>query len=115
MSLMNTEIKPFTATGFRAGEFVDVHSDDLRGQWSVFFFYPADFTFVCPTELGDLADHYEDLRRLGVDRLALYLPHAFDPDTPQEETLQAFGDLVRAGTIGAVGASSRIGFCSALP
>jgi peroxiredoxin len=67
MSLMNTEIKPFTATGFRAGEFVDVSSDDLRGQWSVFFFYPADFTFVCPTELGDLADHYEDLQRLGVE------------------------------------------------
>ena len=67
MSLMNTKIKPFTATGFRAGEFVDVSADDLRGQWSVFFFYPADFTFVCPTELGDLADHDEDLRRLGVE------------------------------------------------
>ena len=67
MSLMNTEIKPFTATGFRNGEFVDVDSDDLQGQWSVFFFYPADFTFVCPTELGDLTDHYEDLRAMGVE------------------------------------------------
>ncbi len=49
------------------------------------------------------------LRRLGVERVALYLPHAFDPDTPQEETLQAFGDLVRAGKIGAVGASNFTG------
>jgi len=30
-------------------------------------FYPADFTFVCPTELGDLADHYEEFKRLGVE------------------------------------------------
>ena len=36
-------------------------------EWSVFFFYPADFTFVCPTELGDVADHYEELQKLGVD------------------------------------------------
>ena len=49
------------------------------------------------------------LRRLGVERVALYLAHAFDPDTPQEETLQAFGDLVRAGKIGAVGASNFTG------
>ncbi len=46
------------------------------------------------------------LRRLGVDRVALYLAHEFDPDTPQEETLQAFADLQRAGKIGAVGASN---------
>jgi len=49
------------------------------------------------------------LRRLGVERVALYLCHAFDPDTPQEETLQAFGDLVRAGQVGAVGASNFTG------
>jgi len=49
------------------------------------------------------------LRRLGVERVALYLPHSFDPDTPQEETLEAFGDLVRAGKIGAVGASNFTG------
>ena len=48
-------------------EFVTVSSDDLKGKWSVVFFYPADFTFVCPTELGDLADNYEDFQRLGVE------------------------------------------------
>ena len=67
MSVINTAIKPFSTTGFRNGEFVDVSDADTEGRWSIFFFYPADFTFVCPTELGDLADHYEDLQSLGVD------------------------------------------------
>ncbi len=67
MSLINTAIKPFTATAFHDGVFVDVSDDDLRDGWSVVFFYPADFTFVCPTELGDLADNYADVRRLGVE------------------------------------------------
>lgn len=48
---------------------LEVDSDDLKGRWSVVFFYPADFTFVCPTELGDLADNYEDFKRLGVGDL----------------------------------------------
>jgi peroxiredoxin (alkyl hydroperoxide reductase subunit C) len=67
MSLVNTEIKPFTATAFHKGEFVDVSDADLKGKWSVVFFYPADFTFVCPTELGDLADNYAEFQRLGVE------------------------------------------------
>jgi peroxiredoxin len=67
MSLINTEIKPFQATGFRNGAFVDVSDADLRGKWSVVFFYPADFTFVCPTELGDLADNYAAFRALGAE------------------------------------------------
>ena len=67
MSLINTEIKPFTATAFHNGAFVDVSDADLKGKWSVVFFYPADFTFVCPTELGDLADNYAEFQRLGVE------------------------------------------------
>ena len=67
MSLINSEIKPFEATAFHQGAFVPVSDADLKGTWSVVFFYPADFTFVCPTELGDLADHYADFQRLGVE------------------------------------------------
>lgn len=66
-SLINTEIKPFKATAFHNGEFVDVTNDDVKGKWAVFVFYPADFTFVCPTELGDVADHYEQLKEMGVE------------------------------------------------
>ena len=67
MTLVNTEIKPFTATAFHNGEFVTVTEADLKGKWSVVFFYPADFTFVCPTELGDIADNYAEFQRLGVE------------------------------------------------
>ena len=67
MNLMNTKILPFSTTAFKSGEFVDVSEKDVLGKWAIFFFYPADFTFVCPTELGDVADHYEELQKLGVE------------------------------------------------
>ena len=70
-SLINTEILPFKATAFHNGKFVPVTSDDLKGKWSVVFFYPADFTFVCPTELGDLADHYATFKSIGVEIYAV--------------------------------------------
>ena len=66
-TLVNTEIKPFNATAFKQGEFVEVSDADVKGKWAVFFFYPADFTFVCPTELGDVADKYDELQKLGVE------------------------------------------------
>ena len=62
-SLINTEVLPFKATAYYNGKFVDVSDASLKGEWSVVFFYPADFTFVCPTELGDLADRYAEFRR----------------------------------------------------
>lgn len=71
MSLINTEIKPFQAQAFKQGEFIEVSDADVRGNWAVFFFYPADFTFVCPTELGDLADHYAEFRKRGVEIYAV--------------------------------------------
>ncbi len=67
MSLINTEIEPFKATAFRNGTFVDVTDADLRGARSAVFFYPADFTFVCPTKPGDLADNYAAFQELGVE------------------------------------------------
>ena len=67
MSIINSEVLPFNATAFRNGTFVDVSDADLKGGWSVVFFYPADFTFVCPTELGDLADNYATFQQLGVE------------------------------------------------
>ena len=67
MSLINTEVKPFKATAYHNGEFVEVTNATLTGKWSVVVFYPADFTFVCPTELGDLADHYAQFQKLGVE------------------------------------------------
>ena len=67
MNLMNTQIRPFKATAFKEGEFVELTEQDVLGKWAIFFFYPADFSFVCPTELGDLADYYDELQKLGVE------------------------------------------------
>ena len=53
MSMINKEIGDFTVQAYHKGEFSTVSKADVLGKWSVFFFYPADFTFVCPTELED--------------------------------------------------------------
>ncbi|MDR2329814.1 MAG: alkyl hydroperoxide reductase subunit C [Comamonas sp.] len=67
MSVLNSKIKPFATQAFKDGKFIEVTEKDVLGKWAVFFFYPADFTFVCPTELGDVADHYAELQKLGVE------------------------------------------------
>ncbi len=67
MSLIGKEVLPFQASAFRNGNFVDVSEADFKGKWSVVCFYPADFTFVCPTELEDLQNQYETLKGLGVE------------------------------------------------
>ena len=67
MSLINTPIKPFANTAYKEGKFVDITEADIAGKWAVFFFYPADFTFVCPTELEDLQDNYAELQSLDVE------------------------------------------------
>lgn len=67
MSLINTKIKPFTAQAFKNGQFIEVSEQSLEGKWAVLMFYPADFTFVCPTELEDLASRYEELKDMGVE------------------------------------------------
>lgn len=67
MAKINTTIPEFKAEAFQNGEFKTITSDDVKGKWAIFMFYPADFTFVCPTELEDMADHYEELQGLGVE------------------------------------------------
>ena len=67
MSLINTQVKPFKAQAYKDGQFVEVTDASLKGKWSVVVFYPADFTFVCPTELEDLADNYAEFQKLGVE------------------------------------------------
>ena len=67
MSLIGKKINEFKATAYQNGEFINVTSDILRGKWSVVVFYPADFTFVCPTELEDLAEHYEKFKAEGCE------------------------------------------------
>ena len=67
MSLIQKQVSDFTVQAYQNGEFKTVSSEDLKGKWALFFFYPADFTFVCPTELVDLAEKYDRLKELGVE------------------------------------------------
>lgn len=71
MVMINKSIPEFTTEAFHNGEFKTVSSEDVKGKWSIFLFYPADFTFVCPTELEDMANHYEELQGLGVEVYAV--------------------------------------------
>jgi len=67
MGIIGSTLKPFTTQAYKEGKFVEVSDQDVLGKWAVFVFYPADFTFVCPTELEDLADNYAEFQRLGVE------------------------------------------------
>lgn len=67
MSLIGRKIEEFKVQAYHNGNFKEVSKEDVLGKWSIFFFYPADFTFVCPTELGDLADHYEEFKKIGAE------------------------------------------------
>ncbi|MDD5868126.1 MAG: alkyl hydroperoxide reductase subunit C [Succinatimonas sp.] len=67
MSLINKEVADFKVQAFKADNFCEVSKKDILGKWSVFFFYPADFTFVCPTELKDLQDKYEEFKKIGCE------------------------------------------------
>jgi len=67
MSLIGKKVGDFKAQAYVNGDFKEVTQQDLIGKWSAFVFYPADFTFVCPTELGDLADTYAEFQKIGCE------------------------------------------------
>lgn len=65
--IINSKLPEFKVQAYHNGSFKTVTSQDVLGKWAIFFFYPADFTFVCPTELGDMADNYAKFKELGVE------------------------------------------------
>jgi peroxiredoxin (alkyl hydroperoxide reductase subunit C) len=68
---INKPAPKFTAEAFHEGQIKKVSLDDYKGKWTILFFYPADFTFICPTELGDMADKYEKFKELGAEVLSV--------------------------------------------
>ncbi|HAG90361.1 MAG TPA: peroxiredoxin [Bdellovibrionales bacterium] len=66
-TIINSKLPEFKVQAFHNNDFKEISSKDLNGKWSIFFFYPADFTFVCPTELGDMADKYSEFQKMGVE------------------------------------------------
>ena len=66
-TIINSQIPEFTVQAYHNGSFKTISNNDLKGKWAIFFFYPADFTFVCPTELADMADKYAKFQEMGVE------------------------------------------------
>ena len=66
-NMIGKQLTSFCVRGYHQGNLVTVTDNDLLGKWNILFFYPADFTFVCPTELGDMADHYSDFQNEGCE------------------------------------------------
>jgi NADH-dependent peroxiredoxin subunit C len=62
MIKINAPVPDFTGDVYIDDEIKKISLNNYRGKWVILFFYPADFTFVCPTELGELADHYDAIK-----------------------------------------------------
>ena len=67
MNFVGHEIDDFKVNAYQDGETKEVTKQDVLGKWSIFFFYPADFSFVCPTELEALQDKYEDFKHANAE------------------------------------------------
>lgn len=77
MVRINEKAPEFTSEAYIGNDIKKISLADYKGKWVVLFFYPADFTFVCPTELGNLADHYEELKSLGAEVISVSTDTAF--------------------------------------
>jgi len=71
MSIIGNKAPDFRGAAAKDGEIVEIGLSDYAGRWLVLFFYPLDFTFVCPTELVAFSDRTEDFRALGCDLLGV--------------------------------------------
>lgn len=74
---INDKAPDFSEDAFINGEIKKISLSDYKGKWVILFFYPADFTFVCPTELGELADKYEEFKKLGAEIISVSVDTAF--------------------------------------
>ena len=74
---INQRAPLFTENAFVEGKIKKISLSEFSGKWVVLFFYPADFTFVCPTELGEPADNYEKFKELGAEIISVSTDTAF--------------------------------------
>ncbi len=74
---INAFAPDFAEDAFIKDEIKKVSLSDFRGKWVILFFYPADFTFVCPTELGELSDHYEEIKNENAEVVSVSVDTAF--------------------------------------
>jgi peroxiredoxin (alkyl hydroperoxide reductase subunit C) len=71
MIRINKPAPIFEAKAFQNEEVKKIRLEEYKGKWVILFFYPADFTFICPTEIGDIADNYERIRGMNAEVLSV--------------------------------------------
>ncbi|PIT86400.1 MAG: peroxiredoxin [Candidatus Magasanikbacteria bacterium CG10_big_fil_rev_8_21_14_0_10_43_6] len=76
-TLINTHLPEMTVDVFHNNEIKSVHLSDYRGKWVILFFYPADFTFVCPTELEEVAELYPAFQDMNTEVISVSTDTAF--------------------------------------
>lgn len=77
MIRIGQKINDFELTAYHHDELKKIKLSDFRGQWLILFFYPADFTFICPTELEEAANNYEEFKKAGAEFLSVSTDTAF--------------------------------------
>jgi len=77
MIKINDKAPEFTTEVFHNEQIDTISLKNYRGKWVVLFFYPADFTFVCPTELGELAQNYDKFKEMNTEVLSVSVDTAF--------------------------------------
>ena len=77
MVKINEKILDFSLDAFFEDKIKKIKLSDYKGRWLILFFYPADFTFVCPTELEELAENYSEFKKLNAEVLSVSTDTAF--------------------------------------
>ncbi|MEK7087263.1 MAG: alkyl hydroperoxide reductase subunit C [Patescibacteria group bacterium] len=77
MVKINEKISDFSLEAFHENKIKRIKLSDYKGKWLILFFYPADFTFICPTELEELAENYSEFKKLGAEILSVSTDTAF--------------------------------------
>ena len=77
MIQINQVISDMELEIFHQNKIKKINLNDYRGKWLILFFYPGDFTFVCPTELRELADHYDQFKKEGAEIISVSTDSVF--------------------------------------
>lgn len=89
MSLVQKKAPDFKADAVIGGDFKEINLADYKGKWVVLFFYPLDFTFVCPTEITAFSDRVQDFKKLNAEVLGCSIDSKFTHlawiNTPRKE------------------------------
>ena len=89
---INSIVPDFELDAYQANEIKKIKLSFYKGKWVVLIFYPADFTFVCPTELEDAQNHYEEVKKLGGEIMSISTDTAF-VHKAWHDTSQAIGNI----------------------